>query len=224
MVTTASKWRRSRFNHWSMITCLIIVNRSSNVQYCHHHPFHHHHKCLGSDDGHCQYHVHCHHCSCMINDHHHQVLIRPDDKSRMSGWLNEFCHINVTVSWSFFKKNHQVLKHNNDKCQVAFAGWLNHLLKDDQVFLFPHLMNICLNIIMIIKVGEVWRKCWYYEFVCVSVSVFVCVFVFVFTFVNSISTNDARIWNTSCQSVILAPTCMRSSMTGSSFARWADNM
>ena len=209
MVTTASKWRRSRFNHWSMITCLIIVNRSSNVQYCHHHPFHHHHKCLGSDDGHCQYHVHCHHCSCMINDHHHQVLIRPDDKSRMSGWLNEFRHINVTGEHHlliFLQEESSSL----DKCQVAFAGWLNHLLKDDQVFLFPHLVNICVNIIMFIK--EVWRKCWYYAF------------VFVFVFVNSISTNDARIWNTSCQSVILAPTCMRSSMTGSSFARWADNM
>ena len=90
MVTTASTWRRSRFNHWSMITCLIIIiNRSSNVQYCHHHPFHHHHhKCLGSDDGHYQYHVHCPHCSCMINDHHHQVLIRPDDKECLDGWMS----------------------------------------------------------------------------------------------------------------------------------------
>ena len=33
---------------------------------------------------------------------------------------------------------------NDDKCQVAFAGWLNRLLKDDQVFFVAiALMKIC---------------------------------------------------------------------------------
>ena len=120
MVTTASKWRRSRFNHWSMITCLIIIiNRSSNVQYCHHHPFHHHHhKCLGSDDGHYQYHVHCPHCSCMINDHHHQVLIRPDDKECLDGWMSSAISMSpspdlsssrIIKSWSTIMTNVRLL-------------------------------------------------------------------------------------------------------------------